>query len=68
MRRFRSIRVVEEAYDAFQEYVHGLEMEKPPETRLAMRTTASEAMLHLLENPNARQIREKAPERRRRQL
>lgn len=63
---YRGLRATPEAYDAFTEFLLGLEMTKPPRERIALtlQTKTSEALLDLLNSPYAKEIRPKAPKNR----
>lgn len=66
-KKYHGLRVTPAAYDAFTEFLMGLEMTKPPRDRicLTLRTKTSEALAALLESPWAKEIRAKAPRARR---
>lgn len=61
--KYKGLRVTPEAYDTFAEYLLGLEMSKSPKARLTLQTRASDALMELLNQPHAKEIRAKAPKR-----
>lgn len=60
----RTIRLRLSVYHQFQELVHALELARPPDQRLQLRTSANDAVAWLLDQPAAKELVERQRVRR----